>query len=483
MKIAENDGQVLIIGGGPAGLATAIILAKRGFQNITVLEKRPSANYYEPDKSFNYLIDGRGQKLIDYIEIADKLSQNGVSSTDFYLTKVESNGNRKTLKLPIVDPNRKAAYWITRQTFVGLLYEEIQHKWHNYINIIFNSKCVGITKNSDGKEKLEKIKVTAEIDNNKLQQFQPLLLVGCDGINSIVRNTLNKWEDSLSSKFEMQYFPSPSSGLKYKILTLPPKFPLTENGDELSTSEMAYAIRSVFKDKNNSISLGLLPVKNPDEVRSANIVTKPNHHIWKLKDGKEIHNFFNQSFPQLPIQKIVSLREAERFAVSQGGEFPIPQHCNGFYSKLNDEAFIVLLGDAIHSFPPDLGQGVNSALEDVCILNETLEKSNNNLSEALPLYESSRLPDTKALIRLMQVGYPWQYNQAPLRKKLWNVNFLLRLALSKILPFAFSPPAFFLVQNHQLSYSEILAKAERTTRILYVILVFIVLVLVSSRLG
>ncbi|MEO1431102.1 MAG: NAD(P)/FAD-dependent oxidoreductase [Cyanobacteria bacterium J06633_8] len=483
MKIAENARQILIIGGGPAGLSTALILAKRGFQNITVLEKRPSANYYEPDKSFNYLIDGRGQKFIDYIEIADKLSQNGVPSTDFYLTKIESNGNRKTFKLPTVDPNRKAAYWITRQTFVGLLYEEIQNNWQNCINIVLNSKCIQINKNIEGESKLEKIQVTAEIDNSKIQQFQPFLLVGCDGINSIVRNTLQKWDDSPSSKFEMKYFPSPSSGLKYKILTLPPKFPLNENGEEVSTSEMAYAIRSTFKDRNKSISLGLLPVKNPDEVRSANIIAKPQHNIWKLKDGKEIHDFLHKSFPQLPIQKIVSPQEAERFAVSEGGEFPIPQHCNGFYSKLNDEAFIVLLGDAIHCFPPDLGQGVNSALEDVCILNEALEKSNNNLSEALPLYESSRLDDTKALIRLMQVGYPWQYNQAPLRKKLWSVNFLLRLSLSKILPFVFSPPAFFLVQNHQLSYSQILVKAERTTRTLYVIIVGIVLGILASRLG
>lgn len=55
--------NVLIVGGRPAGLATALMLAKRGWTNITVLEKRPTADYYEPDKSFNYLIDGRGQNL------------------------------------------------------------------------------------------------------------------------------------------------------------------------------------------------------------------------------------------------------------------------------------------------------------------------------------------------------------------------------------------------------------------------------------
>ena len=456
------------------------MLAKRGWQDITVLEKRPTADYYEPDKSFNYLIDGRGQKFTDYIGITEELRNNGVASTDFYLTKITPDGNRKTLKLPIVDPNRKPAYWITRKTFVNLLYQEIEHNWQDSITVLFNAKCVGIDKNINQESKLEEIKANATINNDEKIQFEPFFLVGCDGINSIVRNTLKQWDKPSSSKFEMKYFTSPSAGLRYKILTLPPKFPLDEKGEELTTNEMAYAVRSAFKDSKNSISLGLLPVKNPDEVRSANIITKPNHNIWELNSGEEIHDFLTKSFPQLPIEKIVSSQEAQRFAVTEGGEFPIPQYCDGFYSKLNSEAFIVLLGDAIHSFPPDLGQGVNSALEDVCTLNEALEKSDNNLAEALPLYESSRLPDTKALIRLMQVGYPWQYNQAPIRKKLWNINFLLRLSLSKILPFLITPPAFFLIQNHQLSYKEILMLVERTTRILYLIIAILLFGLASS---
>ncbi|MGB6298920.1 MAG: NAD(P)/FAD-dependent oxidoreductase [Rivularia sp. (in: cyanobacteria)] len=478
--------QILIIGGGPAGLATALMLAKRGWQNITVLEKRPTADYYEPDKAFNYLIDGRGQKFTDYIGISEQLSKNGVASTDFYLTKITPDGNRKTLKLPIVDPDRKPAYWITRKTFVNLLYQEIEKHWQDSIKVIFNAKCIEINKSLNQESKFEEIKAIAQINNRDQIQFEPFLLVGCDGINSVVRNTIKQWDKTSSSKFEMKYFPSPSSGLRYKILTLPPKFPLDEKGEELTNSEMAYAVRSEFKDSKNSISLGLLPVKDPDQVRSANIITKPNHNIWELKSGEEMHDFLTKSFPQLPINKIVSSQEAQRFAETEGGKFPIPQYCEGFYSKLNEKSFIILLGDAIHSFPPDLGQGVNSALEDVCTLNDALKKNDDNFAEALPLYESLRLPDTKALIRLMQVGYPWQYNQAPIRKKLWSINFLLRLSLSKVLPFLITPPAFFLIQNHQLSYREILTKADRTTRILYGIMVIILLGLLPfglSRLG
>ena len=77
---------VVIIGGGPAGLATALMLAKRGWTNITVLEKRPSADYYEPDKSFNYLIDGRGQKMTDFLGLTEELSKISVPNNKFQLT-------------------------------------------------------------------------------------------------------------------------------------------------------------------------------------------------------------------------------------------------------------------------------------------------------------------------------------------------------------------------------------------------------------
>ncbi len=128
--------NVLIVGGGPAGLATALILAKRGWTEITVLEKRPAADYYEPDKSFNYQIDGRGQKLTDLLGLTQQLAEISVPNTEFNLTQIKADGAEKTSKLPIVDPNRKTAYWLPRRAFVRLLYQEIQRKWQNQIAVI-----------------------------------------------------------------------------------------------------------------------------------------------------------------------------------------------------------------------------------------------------------------------------------------------------------------------------------------------------------
>ncbi|EAZ89595.1 FAD-dependent monooxygenase [Crocosphaera chwakensis] len=330
--------------------------------------------------------------------------------------------------------------------------------------VLFNTNCLEIKVSED------QLKVIAQTQDNQKLILIPTLLVGGDGLNSIVRKTLHETEEK-SNSFVMQMFPSPSSGLKYKVLTLPPQFPLSEEKNDLTKSTMAYAIRSFFKEKKKAISLGLLPFKNPNQPRTANIITYPNHQIWQLKTSEEVKQFLKVAFPQIPLEKIVSDKEIARFTYSEGGNFPIPQFCSGVYKIWGEPdkskgIAVILLGDAVHCFPPDIGQGVNSALEDVYILQEILEKTKDNLSETLPIYQNRRQDDIKALIRLVQISYPWQYNQDPLQKKLWSINFFIRLLLSRFLPFLFSPHSFVLIQNHELSYSEILAKSNRTIKIL-----------------
>ncbi|WP_019504463.1 NAD(P)/FAD-dependent oxidoreductase [Pleurocapsa sp. PCC 7319] len=485
-----QQSNVVIIGGGPAGLGTALMLAKKGWTGITVLEKRPSADYYEPDKSFSYQIDGRGQKLTDLLNLTPKLANLSVPSTEFYFTLIKPDGNRKTSKLPIADSNRKTAYWLPRATFVNLFYDEIERNWQNSIQVLFQTRCVEINLNSDSassatsatnSSQAKRLEIIAQSQDEQQLTFTPNLLVGCDGLNSIVRQTLHNWEQGKSHDFEMQQFPSPSAGLKYKVLTVLPRFPLSETQEDLAESTMAYGIRSTFKGRKKAISLGLLPLKDPDIERTANIITYPDHHIWQLKTPEALGNYLTQAFPQLPLEKIISSEEITRFFFSNGGTFPLPQYCSRLYQIWgqpddNHGTAIILFGDAAHCFPPDIGQGVNSALEDVYLFSETLAEVEDNLALALPRYQNLRQPDIKALIRLVQISYPWQYGQNLWQKRLWGLNFLLRLQLSRLFPFIFSPHSFLLIQNHELSYSEILAKSNRTTQFLYILGALLVLI-------
>jgi salicylate hydroxylase len=55
---------------------------------------------------------------------------------------------------------------------------------------------------------------------------------------------------------------------------------------------------------------------------------------------------------------------------------------------------VSLLGDACHSMVPYLGQGVNMAIEDACLLARCIEAHASDPKAALLRYEAERLPRT-----------------------------------------------------------------------------------------
>lgn len=125
------------------------------------------------------------------------------------------------------------------------------------------------------------------------------------------------------------------------------------------------------------------------------------------------------------------------------------------------------MGDAIHAFPPDLGAGVNIALLDVLDFIFALDRSEGDWAQALPLYESLRAPQSRAVCELIPIGFPQQYNHMlPIQKSIKLLGVGMRVALSKACPWLFAPPVFFMCQDVKLDYSQVWEKAKRTTRIL-----------------
>lgn len=68
-----------IVGGGPTGLATALMLARRGYRDITVLERLSeppppaSAKWGNPERSYNLGIGRRGQRALKELGAADRV--------------------------------------------------------------------------------------------------------------------------------------------------------------------------------------------------------------------------------------------------------------------------------------------------------------------------------------------------------------------------------------------------------------------------
>jgi 2-polyprenyl-6-methoxyphenol hydroxylase-like FAD-dependent oxidoreductase len=190
-----------------------------------------------------------------------------------------------------------------------------------------------------------------------------------------------------------------------KVIQLPPGFSLPDSdGSRVPTeSERTYAIRGANNGFRNYVSLGLLPVRDPSMVRPANVITRPNHEVWELEDGPSAKAWFRKAFPRLNWDEYVDDTEWERFAKAKGTSFPYCQYSPGLAISSPDEAkAVVLVGDACHAFPPDIGQGINAGLCDVLALDRALkgkdiisgEKKNEpeKLGEALKEYEQDQAP-------------------------------------------------------------------------------------------
>jgi len=158
----------------------------------------------------------------------------------------------------------------------------------------------------------------------------------------------------------MKKYESPSAKLFYKVLNLPPNFSIKGEQSEVNDHRMAYVFSSIHKDRTKAMALFGFPVANADHPRSVNIIREADHHLW-----------------------------TSDFVSLTAGKFPSPQHALSLYARAGNEetpTHCLLIGDAAHAFPPDLGLGVNSALEDLYEL-EAYLINNVEISDAFRQYE------------------------------------------------------------------------------------------------
>ena len=122
--------------------------------------------------------------------------------------------------MPAFSKAKVEKIWIPRAELLESFLQKIRKS--KSIQILFSSSCDDIEMN-DGK-----VTVMIKSDNNgHLKKLSPCLLLGCDGINSVVRTWLsdNENNDGLkggkkNNRFTPISVPSDAAGLKYKMLTL-----------------------------------------------------------------------------------------------------------------------------------------------------------------------------------------------------------------------------------------------------------------------
>ena len=229
-SITLKSDPIVIVGGGPTGLATALMLEARGYSDISVIEKRESLSY-DVEKSYHFTIDGRGQKLTNLLNLTSTLAKESIASTYLDFEEIDVNGklSKQTFKA-----NSKAItkYLLPRGKLIDIFHSRIKRS--KFIKVLVNSNVNSIVED----ETTGQITINTVNPANKSQILKPKLIIGCDGIHSTVR----KWlEIKNPKKFHLTSKKSDSFGLSYKILKLKQSVPIGTS--VIANSSLVYSIK------------------------------------------------------------------------------------------------------------------------------------------------------------------------------------------------------------------------------------------------
>lgn len=411
--------KVAIVGAGPSGLLMAHYLLLRGDQyQIDIYERRSDARLisFSKARTFPISLSERGMKALQKIP--------GLSEAVKAIS-VEIKGamsHQKSGKMRVI-PREKALTTLDRTNLVITLLEKLIEKANNQqVNIRFNCQCTQVnftnktvSFHQTGEEQPKDITINYD------------LLIAADGARSVIRNHLLNTE---FFEFQQKYTPNDYKSVYISCI------------DESKTQLKPGYIHSWRIEDGTT----MLMLHQLDGTMSGVVhFLRHKNQITSLSTPEEVLQLFHKNFPE--IGQLMTTAEAEEF-LARPVSSVLTIRCNRYHQGDS----VLLIGDAAHAVSPSLGQGCNSALEDVVIFNNILDELLDNLAPALEEFTVRRQADAYALVELSD-------NAFPTSKELF-IQFLLRESLAKTLhklfPQRFPISMFQMISETTIPYSEIL---------------------------
>eukprot|EP01039_Chlorochromonas_danica_P007803 gene7803-8614_t len=432
--------EVVIVGSGPIGLASAILLARRGVQKVRVFDQlaeppRPDdANFwgtFRSERSYNIGLSGRGQRALNFLDAWATVRK---YSAPLWGAAFWTPGSDSPALEPVLG-RKYRTQCIERDRLVGALLEEVRERYRDQIDVAFNTRCTNVTWSNLGQES-EQVHLKLVNENGSFD-LSTSWVIGTDGARSTLRDAMAV----RTTSFEDVNC--------YLYRTFPLHFPSENYSHWLPEGmHMSFSVRL----KENILLEGL-PTK--ENVHLAALLYKPNNSIISsIKTVDDAKKFFADYMPMVSTaideagyQKLLSAPEA-RFPKFQ---FVSP--------KLHYSRSACLLGDAIHSVKPYFGLGVNSAFDDIMALNDCLDATKNDVPKALQRYSKVHAKEAKALVSQSQ------------RMDRGFIYFVLPIIMDsifgKLFPGVFAGSVVRCFQNEQFSFTGALRKKlfDRTLQI------------------
>ncbi len=238
----DNDpDHAIVVGGGPVGLASAIMLANQGY-DVSIFEATATEKIrtFDPAQAYLYNVNFRGQTFTNiFPNIHEKMVEKGVpmSEANFMLGPADATKNIQRPNMGAGMTGIAESYWIPRHTMTALLWDAVEE--HNEtrnekvkdatiekkrigkINFEHDVVCVSVRPNDDSTSISVGVKNQSSGEET---ECTGKLVVAADGINSKVRDCLKDgsrlfgtWDRFKAKKFQVKKWVSPASGLKLKV--------------------------------------------------------------------------------------------------------------------------------------------------------------------------------------------------------------------------------------------------------------------------
>lgn len=408
--------SVAIIGAGPVGSLLSIFLVKRGY-DVTIFERREDHRKSKQyaGRSINIALSDRGILALQQVGIMEQLNSIMIPMHGRKLHHKDGNIGYQ--------PYGKEGQFINSVSRAEINYKLMDLAESLGVKILFDKRCQSI----DFKEN----KLIFE-DGSSTPAYD--LVFGSDGAFAASRLT----QQLQSERFQYQQY---YIDFGYKELTIP----ADENGGFRMEKEALH-----IWPRGNYM---LIALPNPDGSFTCTLFFpfEGDPSFKSLDSPEKVRKFFDEVF-------------TDASAMMPGLEHDFMNNPTSSLVTVKCSPWIrngkfALIGDAAHAIVPFFGQGMNCGFEDCHVLNQLIDKHNEDWPSILDEYQQLRKPDGDAIADLALNNF------IEMRDKVADPTFLLQkkieARISAKYPDKWIPAYSQVTFSPHIRYSEALRNGNR----------------------
>ena len=376
-----------IAGAGPSGLLLAHLLLRQGAQ-VSIYESRPDprSNTRGALAGFAYAL-GLGIRGRTAIKSVDERLWQAVKAKGnecdrfrlhvgpFNFKLRDSAKARRKKKDAVVEPS----LLLFQADLCIAMIEELERRYGSFCDLNFQFRVLDCD--------MEANTMTVDMMKNLTTTQSFDLLVGCDGVNSMIRSSIKE----ASPRFIADKQTLPGEFKVVRLNSTPPK--LDPNSVALLVPKKGSSTAFMEPTVNGSCCILFAGRGGPDSS-----ILSPNKDNDENKTAALAETLL-ESFPLLEGADLLDVAE-QLIAQKPGTASSVT--CNAYHYDCS----VALTGDAAHATGGVSGQGVNSALLDSMALHDCLLQFFNatdkerSIGAALLEYSKRQVPEGKAIFDL-----------------------------------------------------------------------------------